>query len=204
MKTIAYCLSLATLLTIAAPARAETKGPFEVKSGVFEVKITTQGQSTAMMKGTFFFDDYGLVLAGDLISGGGFYPGTDVPVPPAHSLGIDLADGTRHDIDLDKKTGTSKRISPRERLETLDPALKKGAKVTSLPPRVILGRTCPGKEIVEESGKALTREWMWKGIPLRVEQTSTGANSPTVVLETTSLSVAPAPAEKFRLPAGVK
>jgi len=200
MTTIARSLSLAAALAFAAPGLAQTKGPYEVKSGVYE-------QVDPLSKTTVYFDDYGLKQA----EYGTTQFGPDDPAK--HALKIRLPDGTMYDIDLDEKTGTSMKIDPKaaEALAAvMGPAMMKDTKTTDLPSRQILGKSCAGKEITVASMRMTTRTWTWKGILLRSEMVSAGTNPVTgkaaapMVIEVSTLNVGPVPAEKLQVPAGVK
>ena len=199
MTIVARSLGLAAVLAVAAPGLAQGKGPYEVKSGVYEY-------SAILSRTTAYFDDYGLKEAKYTTTGGGTL-GAGMEMPVTHSLEITFADGTQYDIDLDQKTATSVKIPPeaaRALGATMSPALTKNAKIRDLPPIQILGKTCTGKETSVPSMKMVTRVWTWKGIPLRAEMSSAQGQGKPLVVEVSSLNVVPVPAAKFQVPARVK
>ena len=128
------------------------------------------------------------------------------PARARRRLEISLPDGTRYNIDLDEKTGTSMKIRPETAMAmaaVMGPAMMKDAKTKDLPSRQVLDKSCAGKEVTVASMRITTRMWTWKGIPLRSEMESQGGGKP-IVIEVSSLNVGPVPAEKFQVPTGVK
>jgi hypothetical protein len=184
-------LSIAALLVLlAAPAPARAKGPFEVKSGSYEM-TAMQGQ-----KQVVYFDDFGAKKAT-------YTTMAIIPGQETHTLEIELPDGTRYSIDLDQKTGTRMKLPPEMAAmmaTTMGPAMLKDAKARDLPPKEFLGRKCEGKE--GEAMGMLVRAYSWKGIPVHSEVGARGAKP--MVTEVTKLAEGPVPAEKFQVPPGVK
>ena len=184
--------ALAVILALALPAAAQTKGPYEVKSGIIE-------QGVPGMPEVVYFDDYGLKEA--------TYTTIDMGGPASHKLKLELPDGTTYDIDLDDKTGTMMRIPPevaKAMAAAMAPAMMKGAKVKDLPGKEFLGRKCKGTEA--EAMGMLTRTWSYKGIILYSEVSSARAQGPgkPMIIRATKLTEGPVTAEKFKVPAGVK
>jgi hypothetical protein len=199
MNSVTRSLCLLSLLALPAIDRAQTKAPFEAKSGVFE-------HVEGVVKRTTYFDDFGLKQAVYTTSGGRD-PKLNLDLPLTHKVEITLADGTRYDIDLDRKTGTSMKF-PAAAAAALGAAMAPGlaadAKLTDLPKRQILGKPCVGQEVTLPSLRMVTRTWAYQGIPLRTEIGSVGSDAKPMVMEVTSLSLGPVPPEKFRVPPDVK
>jgi hypothetical protein len=190
--TPARTAAVAILLALALPAGAQTKQPYEVKSGILEraVPMTTQ---------VVYFDDYGLKKA--------TYSTMEMGGPASHKLDLELPDGTTYEIDLDDKTGTMMRIPPeagQAMAAAMAPAMLKDVKVKDLPAKEFLGRKCKGTE--GEALGMLTRAWTYKGIMLYSEVSSAAAkgSGKPMIFRTTKLTEGPVPAEKFKVPAGVK
>jgi hypothetical protein len=184
--------TIAILLALALPASAQTKGPYEVKSGILE-------QAAPMTTQVVYFDDYGLKKA--------TYTTMEMMGAPAsHKLDLELPDGTTYEIDLDDKTGTMMRIPPeaaQAMAAAMAPAMLKDVKVKDLPAKEFLGRKCKGAE--GEAMGMLTRAWTYKGIILYSEVSSAAAGpGKPIVFRATKLTEGPVPAEKFKVPAGVK
>jgi len=183
----------AILLTLALPAGAQTKGPYEVKSGIIEQGVP------GMTPDVVYFDDYGLKKA--------TYSTMEMGGPTSHKLNLELPDGTTYDIDLDAKTGTMMRIPPeaaKAMAAAMAPAMMKDAKVKDLPSKEFLGRKCKGAE--GEAMGMLTRGWTYKGIILYSEVSSASAkgSGKPMIFRATKLTEGPVPAEKFKVPAGVE
>jgi hypothetical protein len=127
--------------------------------------------------------------------------------PASHKLDMELPDGTTYEIDLDDKTGTMMRIPPdaaKAMAAAMAPAMMKDVKVKDLPGKEFLGRKCKGTE--GEAMGMLTRAWTYKGIILYSEVSSASAkgSGKPMIFRATKLTEGPVPAEKFKVPAGVK
>ena len=86
MTIVARSLGLAAVLAVAAPGLAQGKGPYEVKSGVYEY-------SAILSRTTAYFDDYGLKEAKYTTTGGGTLRG-GLEVAGNHSPADTLSDRT--------------------------------------------------------------------------------------------------------------
>lgn len=186
--------AVALFLSSAAFA-AEPKGPFEVKSGIVEMTTDMMGEQ----KQTMYFDDYGKKQA--------LYSKTSVTMfgqtINSSSLSI-TADGKSTEIDLEKKTGKSRKVATATS-SVPDPAtftaeMKAKYKYEELPEREIAGKKCKGFAIEPMKGMPM-KAWTWKGVPML---SMTRVGNGLVTMTTTSFQEVAVPAEKFKVPADVK
>lgn len=179
-------------LLLAAPLAggAAPPGPYDVKSGTFEMKTDTFGPGQVVV----YFDDYGRREARYSTSSAVMF-GKKIETS---NVEIRTPEQTIR-YDAKKKTGwTSPGMVPaRQDERPPDAKMRAEYKFEELPDRVVAGRTCKGMSMEVMKGFPM-RVWTWKGIGMLV-QTRLGAGMTTMETVKMELDV-PVPAEKFRVP----
>jgi hypothetical protein len=187
--------AFAGALLVVLPCDAQLTGPFQVKSGIVESTMDGLGAQTMVL----YFDDYGAKQATYTTSIVDLGTGKIV----SHTLHISLANGTVYVINLDEKTGFKTTIPLPLTLALavgMTPELKSLLKVTNLPDRVFLGKTCSGIEANAMGVPA--KAWAWKGLTLYMEASAGGK---TIVMKATKLTPdVPVSADKFKVPIGIR
>lgn len=186
---------IATILLAAAPlvTEAAPPGPYDVKSGILELKTDVFGPGRVLV----YFDDYGRREARYSTSSAVMF---GQKIETSH-VEIRTPEKTVH-YDAKKKTGSISggMVPARQDEGPPDAKMRAEYRYEELPDRVVAGRTCKGHSMEVMKGFPI-RAWTWKGIGMLI-QTRLGAGMTTLEVVKMELDV-PVPAEKFQAPGDI-
>ena len=189
----AIAVSVASLAAAPRPAAAAPPGPYDVKSGIIEVKTS----SIAGGKDVVYFDDHGRREA-RYSTTSGVIAGQKV-----ETVNVEIRTPEKtYRWDAKKKTGfiTPGMVPARQDQAPPDARTRAEYHYKELPDRTIAGKPCTGRSMEMMKGMVV-KSWTWKGIALRIES---GIGTIPVTMEAVKIEVdVPVPPEKFQVPGDV-
>ncbi len=190
---LAVAVAVATLTAAPRPAAAAPPGPYDVKSGIIEVKTNSLGGGRDLV----YFDDYGRREARYSIVSG------VVAGQKLETVNVEIRTPEKiYRWDAKKKTGfiTPGMVPARQDEAPPDARMRAQYHYQELPARTIAGKPCTGRSMEMMKGMVV-KSWTWKGIALRIES---GFGAIPVTMEAVKVEAdVPVPPEKFQVPADV-
>lgn len=181
---------------------SESKGKFNMKSGIIAMDIETMG---IVQKMTMYFDDYGAKECNETVYNMDMGMAGKIET---HSMMI-TKDGYMYNIDLTNKTGTKSRVVPNAKGKTdnidfnnMTADMMKEMKITKEGTETVMGKSC-NKYKMDNTDLGMKSSYcVWNGIPLKYEINMEGiiAKATTTKIEENAF----VPAEKFEIPKDIK
>lgn len=161
-------VALAILLPLSMHAQAKKYG---LKSGVITYSTETMGTK---VKGTLFFDDFGKVECLETV----FEMDLGDTKEVIHNRVL-TKDGFTYTFDIEKKTGTKRRISGSQSsgqydFSTMSDNMKKEYQVKELGTEKFLGRECKRFSMNNKDMEMKGTFLIWNNIPLKSETNAGG------------------------------